>query len=84
MKIPTILMLGWEFPPFNSGGLGVACEGLAKGLWKKGAQVIFVLPKKIDCQSLYCRFIFTSDKEIKDRKNFIGAYTVSEVFQDLV
>lgn len=27
-----ILMLGWEFPPQISGGLGVACEGLAKAL----------------------------------------------------
>jgi glycosyltransferase involved in cell wall biosynthesis len=27
-----ILMLGWEFPPHINGGLGVACEGLAKAL----------------------------------------------------
>ena len=27
-----ILMLGWEFPPHIAGGLGVACEGLAKAL----------------------------------------------------
>lgn len=25
-------MLGWEFPPFVNGGLGVACHGLAKAL----------------------------------------------------
>ena len=29
---PRILMLGWELPPYNSGGLGVACLGLAKAL----------------------------------------------------
>lgn len=23
-------MSGWEFPPFNSGGLGTACYGLTK------------------------------------------------------
>ena len=40
-----ILMLGWEFPPFNSGGLGTACEGLTKGLCANDINVTFVLPK---------------------------------------
>jgi glycosyltransferase involved in cell wall biosynthesis len=45
---PKVLMLGWELPPFNSGGLGVACYGLAKSLAKKGANITFVLPKRVD------------------------------------
>ncbi len=40
-----VLMFGWEFPPFNSGGLGVACYGLTKGLTRQGVGVIFVLPR---------------------------------------
>jgi glycosyltransferase involved in cell wall biosynthesis len=40
-----VLMFGWEFPPFNSGGLGTACYGLTKGLHKHDVQVTFVLPK---------------------------------------
>ncbi len=43
-----ILMLGWEFPPFIAGGLGVACYGLTKALDKLGHQVTFVLPKQVD------------------------------------
>ncbi len=39
-----ILMLGWELPPHNSGGLGVACFQLCKALSKKGADIEFVLP----------------------------------------
>src|ERR1700730_1540796 len=39
-----ILMLGWELPPHNSGGLGVACYQLCKVLAKKGADIEFVLP----------------------------------------
>lgn len=39
-----ILMLGWELPPNNSGGLGVACYELCKSLAKKGADIEFVLP----------------------------------------
>jgi glycogen synthase len=39
-------MLGWELPPFHSGGLGMACMGLTKGLSSAGVEVDFVLPKK--------------------------------------
>jgi len=40
-----ILMLGWEFPPFISGGLGTACYGLTKALSELGTEVLFVLPR---------------------------------------
>jgi glycosyltransferase involved in cell wall biosynthesis len=43
-----IFMLGWEFPPFISGGLGTACYGLTKALSRQGTQVTFVLPKTVD------------------------------------
>lgn len=41
-----ILMLGWELPPHNSGGLGVACYNMAKALSKEGASIEFVIPYK--------------------------------------
>lgn len=41
-------MLGWELPPHNSGGLGVACYQLCKALAKKGADIEFVLPYTAD------------------------------------
>jgi glycogen synthase len=41
-----ILMLGWELPPIISGGLGVASEGIARGLAASGHQIDFLLPKK--------------------------------------
>jgi glycosyltransferase involved in cell wall biosynthesis len=43
-----ILMLGWEFPPFISGGLGTACHGLTRALAEGGDLVTFVLPKPVD------------------------------------
>jgi glycogen synthase len=43
-----VLMLGWEFPPFISGGLGTACYGLTKALSRRQADVTFVLPKTVD------------------------------------
>ena len=42
-----ILMLGWEFPPFMSGGLGTAVEGLTRSLVAQGHEVAFVLPHPI-------------------------------------
>ena len=37
-------MLGWELPPHNSGGLGVACYHLSKALALKGADIDFIVP----------------------------------------
>ena len=42
-----ILMLGWEFPPFISGGLGTACYGLTRAMSQCGAEITFVLPKPV-------------------------------------
>ncbi len=41
-------MLGWEFPPFISGGLGTACYGLTRAMDQLGIEVIFVLPKIVE------------------------------------
>lgn len=41
----TVLMLGWEFPPHISGGLGTACFGLTHALMDEGTQILFVVPK---------------------------------------
>jgi glycogen synthase len=43
-----ILMLGWELPPHNSGGLGVACHEIAKNLALDGVSIDFVLPYTAD------------------------------------
>ena len=47
-----IMMLGWELPPHNSGGLGVACYQLCKALAKKGADIEFILPYTADYSSI--------------------------------
>ncbi len=39
-----VLMFGWEFPPYKSGGLGTACYGLTKALAKQHCEVTFVMP----------------------------------------
>lgn len=42
-----VFMLGWEFPPFISGGLGTACFGLTRAMSELGHEVVFVLPQAV-------------------------------------
>ncbi len=51
-------MLGWEFPPFNRGGLGVACKGLAEALCSRDVEVLFVLPKRLSLKHDTIRLLF--------------------------
>jgi len=41
-----VLMFTWEFPPFISGGLGMACYGMVRSILKLGIKVDLVLPTK--------------------------------------
>lgn len=43
-----ILMLGWELPPHNSGGLGTACYQMCKSLAKQDIDIEFILPYEAD------------------------------------
>jgi glycogen(starch) synthase len=45
-----VFMLGWEFPPFISGGLGTACYGLTRAMDQLGVKVMFVLPKMVQSE----------------------------------
>lgn len=40
-----ILMIGWEYPPAITGGLGMACQGIAEALAARGHEVLFLLPR---------------------------------------
>lgn len=58
-----VLMLGWELPPFNSGGLGVACYGLSKAL-SENTDVLFVLPKRVDIDVDFLKLMFAGNVKI--------------------
>jgi glycosyltransferase involved in cell wall biosynthesis len=40
----NVLMLGWEYPPQISGGLGTACQGLTTALAPLDVRIQFVVP----------------------------------------
>ncbi len=39
-----VLMFGWEFPPYVSGGLGTACFGMTRALADERIEILFVMP----------------------------------------
>lgn len=41
-------MIGWEYPPHNSGGLGVACAGMTQALSQRKTNISFTLPYRHD------------------------------------
>ena len=53
-----VLMLGWEFPPHSTGGLGVACLGLAQALTASNVDISFVLPRRINVSHDSIRLLF--------------------------
>ena len=68
-----VFMLGWEFPPFISGGLGTACYGLTKALDQLGIKVTFVLPKMVE--SKYATHV----KLLSPSSQMAGALSVREL-----
>lgn len=57
----NVLMIGWELPPFNSGGLGVACFFMASHL-KNKINIIFTLPKKLPIKNVPFKVLFADEK----------------------
>lgn len=62
-SMPRVLMFGWEFPPHNSGGLGVACKGIVRALAERGERITFVLPRKVSVTTPYASIVFAEKPE---------------------
>ncbi len=82
-----VLMFGWEFPPHNSGGLGIACLGLTTALAGKDADVIFVLPKKVPVASSVINLKFADEflpgVSVKVINSLLKAYIDSNAYEKL-
>lgn len=81
-----VLMFGWEFPPYNSGGLGVACHGLTKALaLQDDVEVTFVLPREIPINDEYMKFAFagveTDKVKLRTLDTGLSAYMTSEQYR---
>ncbi len=69
-----VLMFGWEFPPYISGGLGVACFDLTKALSSLGVDITFVLPsiKTPPAQDLHLNLISSADVQLNYRDTLVS------------
>jgi glycosyltransferase involved in cell wall biosynthesis len=59
----SILMIGWEYPPHNSGGLGVACKGLTQALANQNTRIYFTLPYPLSQQPKHMRLLSCYDSD---------------------
>ena len=79
-----ILMLGWELPPHNSGGLGVACLNLSRALSRDGADIDFVVPYEAEHPEIkYMRVLSAMELDPLFRYG-VGAYDSKYVDKALV
>jgi glycogen synthase len=72
-----ILMLGWELPPYNSGGLGVACYQMCKELTRNEVGVEFVLPYEPPAQTSFMKLHGANPITVQEFINLGGAYDSS-------
>ncbi len=78
-----VLMFGWEFPPFNSGGLGTACYGITKALSKKGVEITFVLPRSLSVKEGFLNIISTKlpKVKIKEVDSLLASYITFQSYK---
>lgn len=75
-------MFGWELPPFNSGGLGVACYGLSKSL-SKNVDITFVLPRKVEVSADFLKLLFANNIKITTIDSPLRPYMTSHEYSRL-
>lgn len=78
-------MFGWEYPPFNSGGLGTACYGLTHGLADNNVDVTFVLPRKVNAASKQIKIAFADQREVSEEfyQKLYNPYITTELYKTL-
>ena len=79
-----ILMLGWELPPHNSGGLGVACFNMAQALANEGADIDFVLPYSAQHKDVDFMQILSATRLDPIHRYGGGAYTNLQLFTEII
>ncbi|MBD3250779.1 MAG: glycosyltransferase [Candidatus Pacebacteria bacterium] len=70
-----ILMIGWEYPPHNSGGLGVACQGLTRALSQQQTEIYFTLPYNLNGSQ-------ASQKQNQEHMKFVSCVDPSWLEED--
>src|SRR3984957_19717809 len=69
-----VLMLGWELPPNNSGGLGVACYQLCKKLAERDTDIEFVLPYQPETAASFMKVTAAYPQDVQSVMKAGSAY----------
>lgn len=80
-------MLGWELPPHNSGGLGVACYYMARALAGRGVDIDFILPYSakhpdIDWMKIHAAVPVEVVTDVKDERA-VSTLAYSQSYEEL-
>jgi glycosyltransferase involved in cell wall biosynthesis len=78
-----ILMLGWELPPHNSGGLGVACLNMARALAKYGTSIDFVVPYSAEHPDTSFMNVIAAT-HLDPIARYGGAYTTAKILEQVI
>ena len=77
-------MLGWELPPHNSGGLGVACLNLSRALAKDGCDIDFVVPYEAEHKDIDFMHVLSASHLDPLFRFGIGAYDSDKIEELLI
>src|SRR3989339_521467 len=69
-----VLMFGWEFPPYISGGLGTVCKAMTEHLARLGVKVCFVMPRVIGDKPQVPNFELLGANELTFRQTIQSVY----------
>lgn len=79
-----ILMLGWELPPHNSGGLGVACLNMARALAAQGADIDFVVPYEAEHPEIKFMKVLSATRLDPIYRYGGGAYSSLQILEKII
>lgn len=77
-------MLGWELPPHNSGGLGVACLNLARALSQEGADIDFIVPYEAKHEEVEFMHVLPATHLDPIYRYGGGSYTSANLFKKII
>ena len=77
-------MLGWELPPHNSGGLGVACLNLARALSREGADIDFVIPYSAPHENINFMHVLSATKLDPIYRYGGGSYESIKILEKII
>lgn len=77
-------MLGWELPPHNSGGLGVACLNMARALSKEGADIDFVIPYEAEYPEIDFMHVLSATQLDPLFRYGGGSYESLKLFDEII